>query len=94
MKCRMSPSWPIALGVDDLRVAEAGDRHEPEQRPARSSVASFLPAQPAGIGKSTRQTLPLGSSHSCGRSSLGSSRRITWSVVQEIIATVEMPRRW
>ena len=29
-KCRMSPSWPIALGVLDLRGAEAGDRDEPE----------------------------------------------------------------
>ena len=49
-KCRMSPSWPIALGVLDLRGAEAGDRDEPEHARARSAPASFLPAHAGGIG--------------------------------------------
>ena len=42
---------------------------------------------------SMRATAPVGSSHSLWCSA-GSSRRSTWSVVQETVATVGMPSFW
>ena len=47
-----------------------------QNAPGLVSGASFLPAHLGGIGSSTRQTLPLGSIHSCGCSSAGSRRRM------------------
>src|SRR3954452_12808221 len=88
-KCRMSPSWPIALGVLTC-AAPRRVMATSQNTPGSLSGASFLPAHFGGSGESTRHTLPLGSSHSCGCSSAGSRRRITWSVVHDTVATVGM----
>ena len=70
-KCRMSPSWPTRSASTTAAVAEPRDRDEPEQRRARSSSASFLPAhaggeraldeaRPCRSGRSTRGGCSLG----------------------------------
>ena len=94
-KCRMSPSWPIALGRAITCALPRRVIATSQNTPGSLSGASFLPAHAAGDrvvdagtpcrwGRSTRAAAPRS----------GSSRRITWSVVHETVATVGMPSRW
>ena len=65
-----------------------------QNRPGSLSVASFLPDR-LGRDRALDEADLAGRVDPVVRlSSLGSSRRSTWSVVHATVATVGMPSRW
>ena len=81
------------VGRRDLRGAEAGDGGEGEPAGLRRAPRGACPPTAAGSSRSTSETCPLASTQSAASAS-GRSRRITWSVVHDTVATVGIPSRW
>ncbi len=91
IRWRTSPSWPTrspkSRRATPARVTATTVTSRETVRSARR-----LPAHRSGSSRSTSESVPVGSDHSDSTAS-GSSRRRTWSMVHDTVATVGIPRR-